>query len=247
MGKIIAVANQKGGVGKTTTAITLSTCLAMADKSVLLVDADTQRNAASGIAGIIDNTPRTAEEFPHPIYELIQFTTLGTLRIITLENIVTHTGVASGYTLNKIKEFFNVFSQHFDYIIFDCPPSVTQPTILALSLATDVIIPMQCEYFAMEGLSQILNTIKVVQKQQNIARIDYRILLTMYDASNPLTEEIRNEVKSHFKNELYSSMIHRDNLFPESSSHALPIVTYAPFSRGSWNYINFTKEVLSNG
>lgn len=248
MGKTIAIANQKGGVGKTTTAVNLGASLALANKTVLIVDADVQRNATSGINALaMPQIPGSRQDLPHPIYKLIQHTSMPGLKSISLDTIISHTGTTAGYSVPFLKEQFSVFAQHFDFVIFDCPPAITQPTMLALAVANQGLIPIQCEYYAMEGLSQILQTIEVVRQREGMPALSYKFLMTMFETNNQLSEEIRKEVVGHFPNQTYKTMIHRDPAFPESSSHALPVCAYAPNSVGTWNYIQLCREILSNG
>ena len=206
MGKIIAIANQKGGVGKTTTAFNLGACLAVEGKKVLLVDADPQANATSGL-GIDGN------EAPASIYEK------ALLRVLA-----------------PIKD-------RYDYILIDCSPSLGIITVNALTAADSVIIPVQSEYFALEGISQLLNTIRIIKSRLKPSLEIEGFLLTMYDARLRLANQIFEELKGHFGDMVFSTVIPRNIKLSESPSHGLPVILYDPDSRGAIAYVQLAKEL----
>ena len=231
MGKIISITNQKGGVGKTTTAINVSASLAVAEKKVLLVDMDPQGNATSG-SGINRNSIQTS------IYDVM----IGRMDIkeaIVPTDLRYFQVVPAGIDLIgaelelielEKREFVlrNILypvRNNFDFIILDCPPSLGLLTINALTAADSVIIPVQCEYFALEGLSQVMRTIGLVQKSLNSSLDIEGILLTMFDGRNNLSHQVAEEIKGHFKEKVFNSMIPRNVALGEAPSHGKPIIT----------------------
>lgn len=250
MGKIIAIANQKGGVGKTTTAINLSACLAEKRKKVLVIDTDPQGNTTSGF-GIDKN------ELDNTIYELI----LGecTIRDCIIKDVIENVSVlpsnvnlaAAEIELIGIerKEYIlknevDYVKDDFDFIIIDCPPSLGLITTNALTASNSVIIPVQCEFFALEGITQLLKTIMLAQKSLNPTLNIEGVLLTMLDSRTNLGFEVVDDIRKFFKEKVYNTIIPRLVRLTEAPSHGEPIIAYDPKSRGSEAYINLAKEVI---
>ncbi len=252
MGKIISITNQKGGVGKTTTAINVSASLAVAEKKVLLVDMDPQGNATSG-SGIDRNSIQTS------IYD-VMIGRMDIKEVIVPTDLRYFQVVPAGIDLIgaelelielEKREFVlrNILypvRNNFDFIILDCPPSLGLLTINALTAADSVIIPVQCEYFALEGLSQVMRTIGLVQKSLNSSLDIEGILLTMFDGRNNLSHQVAEEIKGHFKEKVFNSMIPRNVALGEAPSHGKPIITYNINSRGAQSYLGLALEVMKN-
>ncbi|WP_100615668.1 ParA family protein [Confluentibacter citreus] len=250
MGKIIAIANQKGGVGKTTTSINLAASLGVLEKKVLLIDADPQANATSGIG--ID-----VESIEIGTYQLLEHSSTAREAIIktntpNLDIIPSHIDLVAieielvdkeerEYMLKKaLKEIKN----DYDFIIIDCAPSLGLLTLNALTAADAVIIPIQCEYFALEGLGKLLNTIKSVQKIHN-AELDIEgLLLTMYDARLRLSNQVVEEVQKHFNNMVFQTIIQRNVRLSEAPSYGENIINYDAASKGASNYLSLAKEII---
>lgn len=251
MAKKIAVANQKGGVGKTTTAVNLSASLAYLGKKTLLIDNDPQGNASSGLG--ID---KWAVE--RSIYEVIindmdintaiQETMLGNLHICP-SNI--HLAGAEIELVNQItrearlKAAIRGIRGSYDYILIDCPPSLGLLTVNSLTAADTVLVPIQCEYYAMEGLSQLMKTIQLVQKHLNPDLQVEGVVLTMFDARTNLSLQVVDEVKKHFADKVYGTIIPRNVRLSEAPSHGLPVLLYDRTSKGAESYINLAQEVIA--
>ncbi len=249
--KIIALANQKGGVGKSTTAINLSSALAMAGKKVLLVDSDPQGNASSGL-GV------NSREQEHHLYHcLIGEVPAGQTicKVADHDNlniIPTHIDligvevelISAPKRENFLAKALKPLKKKYDYIFIDCPPSLGLLTINALTAADSVIIPMQCEYFALEGLSQLVRTIRLVKNSYNNKLIIEGLLLTMFDRRNKLTFQVAKEIRDHFQGSVYDAVIPRNVRLSESPSHGCSVLTYAPDSVGALSYLNLAKEFL---
>ncbi len=250
MGKIIAIANQKGGVGKTTTAVNLSAALGVLEKKVLLVDADPQANASSGLGIDIDAQPEGTYELLEGIRkaeEVILPTDSPNLDIIPSHiNLV---GVEIEMVDNPQREYLlkqalkNIVDR-YDYIIIDTAPSLGLITLNALTAAHSVIIPIQCEYFALEGLGKLLNTIKSVQELHNPGLDVEGMLLTMYDSRLKLSNQVVEEVKRHFGDMVFRTIIQRNVRLSEAPSFGESILAYDADSRGAVNYLNLAAELI---
>lgn len=252
MGKIIAIANQKGGVGKTTTAINLSAAVGVLEKKTLLIDADPQANASSGLGIDIENLELgTYEVLEHVISarKAIQPTESPNLDIIP-----SHVDlVAAEIELVEVdrreymlKSALDEIKNDYDYIFIDCAPSLGLITLNALTAADSVIIPIQCEYFALEGLGKLLNTIKSVQQHQNPHLDVEGLLLTMFDSRLRLSNQVVAEVRNHFPKMVFQTLINRNVRLSESPSYGESIIKYDAESKGAENYLNLAHEFLKN-
>lgn len=253
MGKVLAIANQKGGVGKTTTSVNLSACLAYIGKKVLLVDIDPQGNATSG-AGIDKSD---VEQCIYDVLvddveasEVIRETKVEKLYIIPATIQLAGAEIELVPTISRevrLKRALEEVKEDYDYIIIDCPPSLGLLTLNALTAADAVVIPVQCEYYALEGLSQLLSTIRLVQKHLNHELRIEGVLLTMLDARTNLGIQVIEEVKKYFQDKVYRTIIPRNVRLSEAPSHGEPIIIYDPKSRGAEVYLELAKEVVANG
>ncbi len=253
MGKTIAIANQKGGVGKTTTSVNLSACLAYLGKKVLLVDIDPQGNASSGVGVekadvaqciynvLVDDEEAKSVVLPTNVENLYVLPSTIQLAGAEIELVPTISREV------RLKRALEPLTSEYDYIIIDCPPSLGLLTLNALTAADSVIIPVQCEYYALEGLSQLLNTVRLVQKHLNQSLKIDGVLLTMLDARTNLGIQVIDEVKKYFQDRVYHSIIPRNIRLSEAPSHGKPIIIYDPKSRGAEVYLDFAKEVIANG
>ena len=250
MGKIVSIANQKGGVGKTTTSINLSTILAKKGKRVLMIDADPQGNASSGVG--IDR-----EDIEQSVYDIL-------INDVSISNVVKKTNIKNLFICpsninlagaevelvsvmsreHRLKEKLDLVKEDYDFIIIDCPPSLGLITLNAFTASDSVLIPVQCEYYALEGLGQLLNTIELVKKRMNKSLRVEGALLTMYDARTNLSNQVVKEVKNYFGDRVYKNVIPRNVKLSEAPSYGLPITLYDARSKGAKSYDKFVKEFL---
>ncbi len=252
MGQVITIANQKGGVGKTTTAVNLSSCLAVAEKRTLLIDIDPQANATSGL-GIdprqLDRSTYDVLVNQEKIERIIQSTRVPNLDIVPAHiNLVgAEVELIQVIAREKIlREALKQVKDQYDYIFIDCPPSLGILTLNALTAADSVLIPIQCEYYALEGLSQLLNTIKLVQKHLNKALEINGVLLTMYDNRLNLCNQVAQEVRNFFKEKVFDTVITRNVRLSEAPSFGLPIILYDATSAGAESYMKLAEEILTH-
>ena len=254
MPKIICIANQKGGVGKTTTAINLSASLATAEKKTLLVDCDAQGNATSGM-GIGKETIQDKNMYHAligqlPISEVIVPTPIPHLDLAPANQELVGIEiefVSIGDREKKLRRLIRSLDRPYDYVIIDCPPSLGFLTVNALVASDFVIIPLQCEYYAMEGLGYLMNTVKLVKTRLNPALSLGGILLTMFDTRNLLSHRVSEDVRKHFGDRVFQTIIPRNVRLSESPSHGLPVILYDIRSRGAISYMDLAKEIMISG
>ena len=252
MGKVVSIANQKGGVGKTTTSINLSTILAKKGKKVLLIDADPQGNASSGVG--IDREEIEVSVYDAlindvPIDDIVKKTNIKNLNIcpsnINLAGAEVEL-VSMMSREHRLKEKLDEVKDNYDFIIIDCPPSLGLITLNAFTASDSVLIPVQCEYYALEGLGQLLNTISLVKKHLNKDIEIEGALLTMYDIRTNLSNQVVKEVKKYFNDKVYKNVIPRNVKLSEAPSYGMPISIYDPRSKGAKSYEKFVKEFIKN-
>ena len=250
MGKVIAIANQKGGVGKTTTAINLAASLGVLECRTLLIDADPQANSTSGIG--IDPKTIKASIYECMIGEAEVEDVIMPARAPNLDVLPAHLDLV-GAEIELISQpdreliMRKTLGPHFgnyDYILIDCSPSLGLITVNALSAANSVIVPVQCEFFALEGLGKLLNTIKIVQKRLNMELDIEGILLTMYDSRLRLSNQVASEVKRHFQELVFNTIIHRNTKVGEAPSFGQPVILYEADCKGAVNYLNLAREII---
>jgi len=251
MGKIIALANQKGGVGKTTTTINLAASLATLEKTVLVVDADPQANASSGLGVDIKEVDCSLYEciINHTdVHEAIYTTDIEGLDIIPSHIDLVGAEIEMLNIENREKVMGKLLApiiDDYDYILIDCSPSLGLITVNALTAADTVIIPVQCEYFALEGISKLLNTIRIIKSKLNPKLEIEGFLLTMYDSRLRLANQIYDEVKRHFQELVFKTVIQRNVKLSESPSHGLPVILYDADSTGARNHLALAKEIVN--
>lgn len=251
MGKIIALANQKGGVGKTTTTINLAASLATLEKSVLVIDADPQANASSGLGVDLKEVDCSIYEClvnQQDIREAIYTTDIEGLDIVPSHIDLVGAEIEMIQLDDREKVMKKLLApmkeEMYDYILIDCSPSLGLITINALTAADSVIIPVQCEYFALEGISKLLNTIKIIKSKLNPALDIEGFLLTMYDSRLRSANQVYEEVKNHFQELVFKTVIQRNVTLSEAPSHGIPVILYDADSKGSKNYLALAQEII---
>ena len=253
MGRVICIANQKGGVGKTTTAINLSASIAVAEKKVLLIDIDPQGNSTSGMGLRKERTEGTIYQAllrGGGLKEMILKTALGFLDMVISNTDLIGAEVELIQEKDREKKLERLIKEvevDYDFIFIDCPPSLGLLTINSLTASHSVIIPLQCEYYAMEGLGQLLKTIRLIKQALNPKLEIEGILLTMFDSRNNLSHQVAEEVRTHFKNKVFQTIIPRNIRLGEAPSHGKPVLLYDIHSKGAESYLSLAKEIMGNG
>ena len=255
MPKLITFASQKGGVGKTTSAVNLASSLTLAGRKTLLFDLDPQGNASSGVGfardqlDLLEDHALTAAAAGEALTSCVQSTPFPRLHTVCSAADLSSLGLlqkAQGAGREVVRDRIREIAQDYDYVLFDCPPSLGGLPTIALACSDQVFVPIQCEYFAMEGLSQILPLIQELQSDINPDLEIGGLLLTMFSEDLDLSHEVRREVRGYFGEAVFRTVIPRDVVLAEASSHGLPAYHYAPLSRGAWSYIELAREVLSD-
>lgn len=250
MSKIIAVANQKGGVGKTTTAVNLSSCIAYKGKKVLVIDIDPQGNTTSGLGVDKKNVNKSIYDAiinEEDIRNCIVDTNISSLKLCP-SNIQLAGAEVELVTVisreTRLKHAVSDIRDEYDFIIVDCPPSLGLLTVNALTAADTILVPIQCEYYALEGLSQLMDTIRLVKRHLNPSLDVEGVVLTMFDARTNLSIQVVDEVKKYFENKVYRTVIPRNVRLSEAPSHGMPIILYDPKSKGAQCYMELASEVI---
>ena len=253
MSKIVSLTNQKGGVGKTTTSVNLAVSFAVSEVKTLLIDLDPQSNATTGLEALIEDRQGTVYDLiigKDKISNVISSTRLDCLDIISSTNNLVGAEVELVNLMareRQLEKALKTVHKKYDYILIDCPPSLGLLTLNALTCSNSIIIPIQCEYYALEGLGQLLNTFRLVQKNLNPKLEIEGVLLTMYDSRLNLSSQVADEVRGFFKEKIFDTVIHRNVRLSEAPSIGKPALLYDANSTGAQNYLSLVEEILKHG
>jgi chromosome partitioning protein len=251
--RIVCVVNQKGGVGKTTTAVNLSASIAVAEKRVLLIDIDPQGNSTSGVGLTKEGAQQTIYQAllrGSGLREMIQKTELAFLDVVVSNTDLIGAEIELIQEKDRERKLFHLIKEveeDYDYVFIDCPPSLGLLTINSLTAAHSVIIPLQCEYYAMEGLGQLLKTIRLIKQSLNPRLEIEGILLTMFDGRNNLSHQVAEEIRKHFKDKVFNTVIPRNIRLSEAPSYGKPVLLYDIHSKGAESYLDLAREILADG